>query len=159
MTKIIEHMKARRTIGLLALLLLSFVLAACGGGDGGGTQSSTSGGTTASSGSAPASKPAQAPATDGVVVKMSNYSYDPGEIRVKVGEKVTFVNEDHLAHDIVQTTPDEVLFGDDWGFESPQVMPDGEWTTTFDEPGRYPILCTVESHYLLGMTGEIIVEE
>lgn len=143
-SKFVETMKFNRRSAMVAvLLLLSVVLAACGGGgDGGG-----------------GSKQAATTAADpGVVVRMSNYSYIPREIRVKVGEEITFVNEDHLAHDVVQTTPDKVLFGDDRGFESPQVMPGSQWTTTFDKAGTYPILCTVEAHYLLGMTAEIIVE-
>jgi plastocyanin len=42
-------------------------------------------------------------------------------------------------------------------FNSGNIAENGEWSKTFDVPGRYRYLCL--PHELVGMTGEIVVEE
>lgn len=167
MFKISGAVKHRRTIGtLVLLLLLAVTLAACGGG---GRRSSEPAGTPTAS-SAPTT-PSSTPATssipgssgtggtdDGsVVVKLANFAFGPKELRIKAGTTVTFVNEDQIAHDVVQATP-ATLNSETPAFQSPQIMPGSTWSHTFTTPGTYPILCTVGAHYIVGMTAEIIVE-
>ncbi len=92
-------MKSRlaRGIALLAALTLVLALAACGGGanpygTGGGTKTAPSGGS--------AAPPA------GNVITEQNIAFSPTSLAVKVGDTVTFKNDDSTAHQIVVGTED-----------------------------------------------------
>lgn len=165
MLKIKIAKNRHRTSGTLALmLLLSLTLTACFGG---GSESPAESGGTSSTTPPPPTPPAAADDSqsvggadsdgDGVTVTMGNFAFTPQEIRVKAGTTVTFKNVDQIAHDVVQATPENLNSGTP-GFSSPQIMAGSTWSRTFDEPGEYPILCTVGSHYILGMTATVIVE-
>ncbi len=91
------------------------------------------------------------------IVEMKDFRFEPQELRIPRGTTVRFVNREPVAHNVVQTTP-ETLDAGPFGFESPQLMRAEGWSYRFDEPGEYPILCTVGRHYAMGMTGRIIVE-
>lgn len=165
MIKIMTAAKQYRSIGTLTLLILLAVgLAACGGGrrpaagpSGGPAVSSTPAPTGSASTPGSSSAPATGSEGGGTVVTLANFSFGPDEIRIKAGTTVTFVNEDQIAHDVVQASPATVNSGTP-GFASPQIMPGSSWSHTFNEPGTYPILCTVGAHYIVGMTAEVIVE-
>jgi len=74
----------------------------------------------------------------------SGKSYSPKEIKIKVGDTITFINEDGVAHDLKHDT-----------FYSGFIMPGKSWSYTFKEAGTYNYLCA--SHPW--MTGKIIVED
>jgi plastocyanin len=80
----------RRTL-LLLCALTALVAAGCGGGS-----SSGSGGTS----SAPASTAAASSSGGGVTIKMQNIAFDPKSTTVKVGQKVTWVNDDSADHNV-----------------------------------------------------------
>jgi len=143
----LPQLTRRRTLFAVGLVVLAMLLAACGGGGGSSTSSSSSSTSTASSTSA------------GVVeVSMKDFKFTPSDIRVKVGQKVRFVNNDSVRHNVVQATVDTALTGP-YGFEGPVQMPGDTWEYTFNTPGTYPIVCNLDGHYLLGMTGTITVEQ
>lgn len=153
--------KIKKILGLTIVFgLFVFVLAACGGGGGAGSDDGanvSSGSRSGGSTGAAVTVNLGAPNDADLVINMANFSFSPKELRVKAGATVTFQNDDQIAHDVIQSSPDKVN-GGKYGFESPQIMPGESWTYTFHERGTYPILCTVGSHYLLGMTAEVIVE-
>lgn len=138
-----SHSLRRRSLFLASLLALALLVAACGGG-GNSSSSSTSG--TSSGGS-----------SDVVQVNLKDFKFTPSEIRIKVGQKVRFSNTDSVRHNVVQATVDNATTGP-FGFEAPVLMPGDSWEYTFNTAGTYPIVCNLDGHHLLGMTGTVIVE-
>lgn len=138
----------RRTLYAVGLVILAMLLAACGGG---GSSSSTSSTSSTSSSSSTASA-----AT--VEVSLKDFKFTPSEIRVKVGQKVRFVNNDSVRHNVVQATAENATTGP-FGFQGPVQMPGDAWEYTFNTPGTYPIVCNLDGHNLLGMTATVIVEQ
>lgn len=124
-----------------ALLILMFVLSACGGSD------STS--TT-------------------INVSFTEFLFTPDSFKIPAGQEITITgsNEGAVMHEFVimklgQKVGDN--FGDEdeaniyWEFE---VEPGDEVTTTFTaptEPGEYQVVCGTEGHYIAGMTGKLTV--
>ncbi len=106
-----------------ALLLGVGLLAGCGG--------------TTSSSSTTAGGVAQ--------VIMTNRAYDPQEITVKVGDTVTWVNQDAPKHDVV---------ADNGEFKSSLFDKGQSFSFTFTAPGTYPYHCSIHP----GMTGTVIVQ-
>lgn len=132
----------RRTAAALALgtLLLS---AACGGSD---EPSGTTGGT--------ATKP-------GATVKMPLLSFDPVDVTVKVGESVTWVNENGIAHTLEQGTY-EVDKGtglrtsekSDGAFTLDVAKKGDTVSFTYPKAGTFTYFCTIHK----GMNGSVTVE-
>jgi plastocyanin len=124
----------RRLLPLLAMLALALAVAGCGGDDNGSdggsgttTQSSAAGG--------------------GVEVKLQNIQFSPKETTVKVGQKVTWVNEDSTDHDVTADS------GAD--FKSDTFGNGGTFDFTPDKAGTIRYECTIHP----GMTGTLTVTE
>ncbi len=112
------------------------------------------------------STPAAGGATE-VVISLKNVQFNPKEVKVKVGTKVTWKNEDVMNHDVQS---DAVHFpGKNQGvaFKSGPVgnmKPGDTYSYTFDKPGTYTYHCHLHSAVdqsagtVAGMTGTIIVE-
>lgn len=130
----------RNIVALAALLSIALIAAACGGG---GSSSSSSSSSSDSGGA--------------VVVSMKDFRYTPSEIRVKVGQSVTFKNDDTVRHNVTQATVETAHSGN-YAFQSPILQAGDSWTYTFNTPGTYPIVCNLDGHELLGMTATVIVE-
>lgn len=79
------------------------------------------------------------------VVRIRNFAFGPGELRVRRGTRVAFANCDAVAH---TSTSD----GDAW--DSGLISPNTLYEMTFDQPGRFPFHC--EPHPT--MKGAIVVE-
>lgn len=92
-----------------------------------------------------------------VIILLKHLAFDPNEIRISAGTTVEFKNEDAIAHDVTEATVEQIQRGE-YGFQSPQILSGQSWSYTFEEPGIYPVLCTVGSHYVMGMVADIIVE-
>ncbi len=117
-----------KTLGLLAVLALVVPgLVAC---QRGGQQEGATG---------------EAVETDEVALKGN--SFQPSEIKVKVGSTVTWTNQDEVTHTV--TSQEEGLF------DSGDLTQDDTFQFTFEEPGTYEYYC----RYHQGMEGQVIVEE
>jgi plastocyanin len=77
-------------------------------------------------------------------VKMAGSAFAPGEIELTVGETVTFVNDDEIAH---------TATADDGTFDSGTLEPGASFDFTAEKAGTFSYLC--EFHP--GMTGTITV--
>jgi plastocyanin len=88
-----------------------------------------------------------APATDGsgTTVFMRDLCFSPTVLRVKPGQKVTFVNQDGVQHPVVGV-------GGTWGLPE-ATLAGSQGSISFDQPGLYPYFC----HTHVGMIGVIVV--
>lgn len=87
-----------------------------------------------------------------IKVEGGMYYFDPNEIRVKAGEKVTitFINVEGI-HDFVI---------DELGVKTKQIS-EGETDMiefTPEHPGTYEFYCSVGNHRVMGMRGTLVVE-
>jgi plastocyanin len=114
--------KRALSIGLAAAAL---GLAACGGSD-----------------EPAASTAPKAPAAGGTAVAIGDNSFTPANVKVAVGDTVTFENNGAVAHTVT---------GDD--FDSGSIAPGGSFTFTAEEAGTVSYLCTFHP----GMQGTIEV--
>jgi plastocyanin len=129
---------ARRTpsyshlvIAGVLILLVAVVLAGCGG-----SSTTTTGAPVTTTGSA---------GSGGGQVVMKDIAFNPASITVKMGESVTWTNQDGVTHTVV---------ADNGEFKSGDVAPGGTFTFTFDKAGTYPYHCTIHPT----MKGTVIVQ-
>ena len=87
------------------LLALCAVVALAAAGCGGSNSSSTSSG---SSSSASTSTAAAASSGGGVAIKMQNIAFDPKSVTVKVGQKVTWTNDDSVDHNVTSQSGETI---------------------------------------------------
>ncbi len=118
---------------------LSVLVAACGNG---GSSDTTA--TTAPSSGSSTTTPANSGGSE-VEVIMTNRSYDPETVTIKVGDTVMWVNEDAPQHDVV---------ADNGEFKSDLFDKGQTFSFTFTQAGTYPYHCSIHP----GMTGTVIVE-
>jgi plastocyanin len=128
---------------ILACLSLGLVAAGCGGDGGGGD----SGGDGASKSEEPAGG-----GGGGAQVGMQNVQFDPADLTVKAGEKITFTNDEAVPHDVHKTSGP----GDDFASGDTGGMQEGDtFELTLDKPGKYEYVCKVHAP---GMAGSILVK-
>jgi plastocyanin len=88
---------------------------------------------------APASPVTAAPA-----VHISNFTFGPAMLKVRVGQTVTWTNDDDIPHTVVAI---------DHSFKS-KVLDTGEhFTFTFTKAGTFGYFCSLHPH----MTGKVMV--
>ncbi|MEJ2853548.1 MULTISPECIES: cupredoxin domain-containing protein [unclassified Saccharothrix] len=75
-------------------------------------------------------------AAEGHAVPIRQYAYQPGSMTVRVGDTVTWTNEDQAAHDVVTSAGPAA-------FQSPMLATGQSWTFTFTVPGTYAYYCSV----------------
>ncbi len=97
------------------------------------------------SGQDPAPIPANATVVSIVDNDRSN-SYKPNPIEVKVGDTVTWVNDDSAVH---------TATANDRGFDSGVLMKGDSFSFTFDKAGEYQYYCDVHPK----MVGKVVVAE
>lgn len=78
------------------------------------------------------------------MVNMENFAFNPETIDIKPGTLVLWVNKDNFTHNIRSDT-----------FNSPDVLPGGSFSATFEIPGTYDYYCSIHP----AMRGKIIVRE
>jgi len=76
---------------------------------------------------------------------MVDSSFEPETVTVKVGQSVTWVNEDSVSHDAT---------ADDGSWRTEISNQGGSVTLMFDTPGIYPYICTLHP----AMKGTVIGE-
>jgi len=122
----------RILLGLCAVVALA--AAGCGGGDDGGSTSS-----------APASTSSSSSGGD-VAIKMQNIAFDPKAVTVKVGQKVTWTNDDSTDHNVTADS------GAD--FKSDNFGKGSTFEFTPDKAGTIAYECTLHP----GMKATITVQ-
>lgn len=131
--------RARRLIAVLAIGVV-VLTGACGGDDGAdnaGTATTVKGASSAGGD--------KAVATSSITVK--DFRFDPKTATVKVGQEVTWTNEDSANHGITDKGK---------AFTGPAFGPEADSKTfshTYDKPGTYPYFCNIHE----SMTGTINV--
>jgi plastocyanin len=121
-----------RTRSFLLALAAGLLLAACGSSDSkssGGVGSSGGGGSSGGTGA----------------VTMKNTAFEPGTTNAKVGEKVTWTNEDPFGHNVTATS------GGD--FKSGNFGQNKSFSFTPDKAGTIKYTCTLHP----GMDGTLTV--
>jgi amicyanin len=86
---------------------------------------------------------AQSPAT---TIGIDNFTFNPPQLTVKAGTKVTWTNRDDIPHGIAST-------GNTFT-RSNALDTDDTYSFTFTTPGTYQYFCYIHPH----MTGTIVVE-
>jgi plastocyanin len=124
------------------LLALCAVVALAAAGCGGSNSSSTSSG---SSSSASTSTPAASSSGGGVTIKMQNIAFAPKAVTVKVGQKVTWTNEDTVDHNVTSQSG-ETIKSDNFG-------KGGTFSFTPKKAGTIKYVCTIHP----GMTATLTV--
>jgi plastocyanin len=122
----------RILVAVCAVLALTLGVAACGGDDDSGGGGSTSTSAAASSGG-------------GVTIKMQNIQFAPKDTTVKVGQKVTWTNDDSTDHNVTADS------GAD--FKSKDFGKGSTFEFTADKAGTIKYECTLHP----GMTGTLNV--
>lgn len=88
-----------------------------------------------------------------VFIKMKNISFSPKEIRISVGTKVTWIQEDDAEHFVnTQTHPAHTYF---LAQNSRGLKLGDTFSVIFDRPGIYPYHCSAHASV---MTGIILIE-
>ena len=130
-------MNMRRILPALCALV---ALAAAGCG------SSNSGSTSSGSSSGSASTAAASSGGGGVAIKMQNIAFDPKAVTVKVGQKVTWTNDDSVDHNVTSQSG-ETIKSDNFG-------KGGTFSFTPTKAGTINYVCTIHP----GMTATLTVQ-
>jgi amicyanin len=89
---------------------------------------------------------AMAPAyAENIEVKIDNFTFNPPQLTVHVGDTVTWANHDDIPHTVVSKTQ---------VFRSKALDSDDKFSFTFSAPGTFAYFCSLHPH----MTGAIVVE-
>jgi plastocyanin len=123
----------RILVALCAVVPLALGLAACGGSSGGGSTSAST------------SAPSSSSSGGGVQIKMQNIQFSPKDTTVKVGQKVTWTNDDNTDHNVTAES------GAD--FKSKDFGNGATFSFTADKAGTINYVCTIHP----GMTGTLTV--
>jgi plastocyanin len=82
-----------------------------------------------------------------IVGNSGSNSYNPNPIEIKVGDTVTWINNDSSPHTVTSSSSNESNFDSD-------VLQRGEaFSFTFDKEGQYPYFCTLHP----SMVGTVVV--
>ncbi|MFA6114061.1 MAG: cupredoxin family copper-binding protein [Sphingomonas sp.] len=92
-----------------------------------------------------ASRPVAAQAaTAAPMVHISNFTFGPQALKVKVGQTVTWVNDDDIPHTVASGTK---------VFKSKVLDTGDTFSFTFTKAGAYAYFCSLHPH----MTGKVLV--
>jgi len=95
----------------------------------------------------PAASETSVPAVTGgeVKVEISGFAFNPATVTIKVGEKVTWTNQDGAVHTVV---------ADDNSWTSDSLEQGASFSHTFDTAGTFTYICGVHP----AMKGTVIVQ-
>lgn len=108
-------------IAMVALLAVLTLTAACGSGDGDNTTATTA-------------TPGTTGAGGGAQVVMKSMAFEPASVTIKVGESVTWTNQESATHTVV---------GDNDEFQSGDLANGASFSFTFDKAGTYTYHCGI----------------
>jgi amicyanin len=81
-------------------------------------------------------------------ISIVDFRYVPDTLRVLVGTKVTWTNQDDMPHTVTSTAKPRAI-------DSEALDTDARFSYVFTEPGTYNYLCTLHPQ----MKGRVIVEK
>ncbi len=84
-------------------------------------------------------------AVDGTPVRIAGFAFAPASVTIKVGETVTWTNEDTAGH---------TASTDDGSCRTATIQKGEAASIRFDAPGEYPYICSIHPR----MTGSVVVE-
>ncbi len=118
--------------GLAVALGAALIFSACGGdGDAGGSKSSEG---------------KETEGAGGTPVAITNFVYEPQELQVAPGTKVTWTNKDSAPHNVQDLSDLNITI-------SPDLLEGYTFSITYEKPGSYPYNCSLHPY----MTGTIKV--
>ena len=79
-----------------------------------------------------------------VQVAIDNFTFNPPQVQVKAGTKVTWTNRDDIPHTVTDLP----------AFKSKVLDSEQSFSFTFTTPGTYKYFCSLHPH----MTGTIVVQ-
>ena len=86
-----------------------------------------------------------------IVGDSGSNSYSPNPLEIKVGDTVTWINNDSSPHTVTSSSSSSSF--EDSNFDSDVLRRDETFNFTFDREGEYPYFCTLHP----SMTGKITV--
>lgn len=92
------------------------------------------------------SSPTTQPSASSNSVTIQSMAFSPQDIKVKVGEKVTWTNQDSVTHTVTSDTG---------AFDSGSVANGGTFSFTFTKEGTFPYHCNIHT----SMTGQVTVSK
>jgi plastocyanin len=126
-------MTMRRLVGpLLLVAAVAIIAAACNG----------TGSTAYSAPASTAATTTAATATNAATIK--GFAFQPDVLKVEVGAKVTWTNDDTVAHTVTADTN---------SFASGNLQPGGSFSFKFTRPGTYAYHCSIHP----SMHGSVVV--
>ena len=123
---------------ITALVLLNALLAGCGGQSGGAINPGEKPGSPAETMDSKAAP---------VQIRIDNFTFQPAEVTIPAGTKVTWVNHDDVPHTATSSAKPRQ-------FDSGTLDTDDQFSFVFTAPGTYDYFCAVHKH----MTARIIVK-
>jgi|TARA_Y100000310_G_scaffold343931_1_gene454014 uncharacterized cupredoxin-like copper-binding protein len=146
----LKHATSRKITAAALAAAITLPLAACGGGSN----------TSASDSAAPSS-------SSNISVEGTEFKFAPADVNVKAGQAVTvtFENDGDVDHEwAVLRKGTQIQAETDFEesmvlFEVESIPPgtSATQTFTFDEAGRYQIICALPGHLAAGMEGTLTV--
>ena len=70
-----------------------------------------------------------------VTVGQADKTFNPADLQIKVGDSVTFNNDDTVAHAVLVSGPTETNLG--------QIKAGEAKSVSFDQPGTYDVKCAI----------------
>ena len=119
---------------------LCAVVALAAAGCGSSNSNSTSSGSSSSGSTAAASS------SGGVAIKMQNIAFDPKAVTVKVGQKITWTNDDSVDHNVTSQSGESI--------KSDNFGKGATFSFTPTKAGKIAYVCTIHP----GMTATITVQ-
>jgi plastocyanin len=87
--------------------------------------------------SGPGGRPVSAQAAPAAAVTIQTFQFQPGELTVTAGTRVTWTNQDAITHTVTSGTPETR----DGKFNSPLAGQGTKFAYTFAQPGTYTYFC------------------
>ena len=128
---------------LLALCAIGALAAA---GCGSSNKSSTSSGSSTPAASSSTAAASSSSSGGGVAIKMQNIAFDPKDVTVKVGQKVTWANDDSVDHNVTSQSGESI--------KSDNFGKGATFSFTPTKAGKIAYVCTIHP----GMTATITVQ-
>jgi plastocyanin len=125
----------------LSIAALALVAAGCGDDDSGDSSSSGSSSSSSASTSTESSSSAGAAQSGDVKVDIKGFAFNPKDLTVKKGAKITWTNEDTTAHNVV---------GGD--LKSKTLEQGDSYSYTADEAGTIEYVCTFHANMKATLT-------